>query len=140
MCLGQLAANCQNLIVDLLPMYDLRIDKLSKFLEDKVVKWKSHCDSLSEAKYIGFGTLDIDSIMPHKITMIFSFYYKTIIFKEYVKGAWGIYYIRNIPILLHGIKSDKIVNFKGVNKVFRRSKDCYDGSIEPEYIRIVLHF
>ena len=135
----QLNANGQNIINDSLPQYELFLDKLPKFLEENIGKWKKQIERSSERRNIGFGVLSIDSIGKHVIKLSFSYYYEKFIFKECIQNAWGIYNLEEIPILLCGKKDERILLAKNMNIVFTRRKDYFNGLIDPFYIRIKLN-
>ena len=134
-----MTGNCQNIITDSLPEYDLLLDKLPNFLEVNIAKWKEEIEQCSEKRYIGFGVLFVDSIGKSDVTLTFSYYYEKVIFNECTKNAWGIYYIGKTPIFLCGMKDERILYYRNINAVFIKRKDDFNGLIDPSYIRIKLH-
>lgn len=134
----QLNANCQIIIKDSLPEYELLLDKLPKFLERNIVNWQGQSEQLSENKYEGFGVLSIDSIGTYDVILNFSYYHEGVVFKECAQKAWGICYIGKTPILLCGMKDNRILYDKNRIAVFTRREDTFNGLIDPVYIRIRL--
>lgn len=135
----QFYANCQNVINDSLPEYELLLDNLPVFLERNIVNWQEQSERFSEKKHMGFGVLSIDTIVKCDIMLSFLYYHEGVIFKECAQKAWGICYIGKVPILLCGMKSKRILQAKHVIVVFTRREYAFDGLIDPFYIRIKLN-
>ncbi len=133
-----ITANCQHMVRDSLPLYDLCLDKLPLFLKTKISFWNLENDSSLKIGNSCFGTLFVDSVQGNNVVFRFSYYYGTEILKECVDKAWGIYYIYHIPIFLQGNKYERIFERMHEKAIFTRRKYDFDGIVDPFSIRIIM--
>lgn len=129
----------QNITNDSICVYSTNISELSEFLNRKIEIYKNEPDSLVHKDLVGYGVLTVDSSKIDKVIIRFNYYDFREIFENSISKAWGVWFVKSMPIFLCGVYDKRI--FKKISgKIRVETREPFNGPIDPFFIYIRLKF